>query len=45
MKVNKIKGGIYSGKYWYEFHTSQYAKHCAHKQERQRAKRFVKQMY
>ena len=34
MKQAKIKGGIYRGKYWTDFYTSQEAKKIAHKQAR-----------
>lgn len=34
MKQNKIKGGIYKGKYWRDFINPRDAKHIAHKQAR-----------
>lgn len=42
MKQAKVKGGVYSGCYWYEFHTSQEAKKMAHKQARQAWKKYLK---
>lgn len=38
MKQAKIKGGIYSGRYWRDFYSNQEAKKIAHKQNRQRNK-------
>lgn len=38
MKINKIKGGIYSGRYWRDFYSPTMAKKIAHKQERQGGK-------
>lgn len=38
MKQNKIKGGVYSGKYWQDFYSNKQAKKIAHKQERKRGK-------
>lgn len=34
MKIAKIKGGVYSGKYWRDFYTKKEAKKIAHKQTR-----------
>lgn len=42
MKQNKIKGGIYRGRWWCEFYTNKEAKHFAHRQERRRWKKFCK---
>jgi len=38
MKMNKIKGGVYGGKFWQDFTNKTDAKRIAHKQERRRAK-------
>lgn len=38
-KTNRIKGGIYSGPYWFDFVTHHDAKKIAHKQERARVKK------
>jgi hypothetical protein len=38
MKQNKIKGGVYCGKYWQDFYTNKQAKRIAHKQARKRNK-------
>ena len=42
MKQNKIKGGIYCGRWWRDFYTNKEAKHFAHRQERRRWKKFCK---
>lgn len=38
MKSNKIKGGVYSGKFWQDYINKTDAKRIAHKQERRRVK-------
>lgn len=43
MKMARIKGGIYKGKYWRDFYSNPYAKKIAHKQERKRGVRFIEQ--
>lgn len=41
MKMNKIRGGVYSGKFWQDFMNKTDAKKIAHKQERQRIKKEI----
>jgi hypothetical protein len=42
MKQNKIKGGIYSGRWWADFTSPKDAKRISHKQERARSKKIYK---
>ena len=42
MKKNKIRGGVYGGAWWADFTKRTDAKHMAHKQERARAKKLIK---
>lgn len=42
MKQAKIKGGVYCGRYWRDFYTTQEAKKIAHKQARKAWKNILK---